>query len=129
MKVEGLLVPGLNIRRYTPVQKCPDDDDGYRQPFCKNCETFVDNTWHALLTDLLGNSDTVAWFGMIFAMKISQKSGKSSYIYIYIYKMTSQIFCDVFFAQILPNHTTVAEFPKRSVSKACQVLSTNVTQF
>ena len=51
------------------------------------------------------------------------------YIYLYIYKKTSQIFCVVFFAKILPNHTTVSELPKRSVSKACQVLSTNVTQF
>ena len=51
------------------------------------------------------------------------------YLYIYIYKKTSQIFCDVFFAKILPNHTTVSELPKRSVNKACQGLSTNVTQF
>ena len=51
------------------------------------------------------------------------------YIYIYIYKKNSQIFCDVFFAKVLPNHTAVTELPKRSVGKACQVLSTNVTQF
>ena len=51
------------------------------------------------------------------------------YIYIYIHKKTSQIFCNVFFVKILPNHTTMSELPKSSVSKACQVLSTNDTQF
>ena len=54
--------------------------------FVKNCVTFVDNTWHALLTDLLGNSDTVVWFGKIFAKKTSQEICEVFlYIYIYIY--------------------------------------------
>ena len=84
-KVEGLLVPGLNIRGYTPVQKFPDDGDGYRQPFCYNWVTFVDNTWHALMTDLLGNSDTVVWFGKIFAKKTLHKICEV-FLYIYICK-------------------------------------------
>ena len=51
--------------------------------FVKNCVSFVDNTWNALLTDKLGNSDTVAWFGKISAKrKHHNKSEKSSYIYM-----------------------------------------------
>ena len=54
------------------------------------------------------------------------------YIYLYIYRYIRRLprfFCDVSFAKILPSHTSVSELLKRSVSKACQVLSTNVTQF
>ena len=42
---------------------------------------------------------------------------------------TSQIFCGVFFAERSPNPVTVSELPKKSGSKARQVLSTNTTQF
>ena len=48
----------------------------------KICGVFY-NTWHALLTDKLGNSDTVAWFGKISAKrKDNKKSEKYSYIYM-----------------------------------------------
>ena len=42
----------------------------------------------------------------------------------------SQIFCGGFFlAEILTDHATVSELPNSSVSKACQALSINVTNF
>ena len=59
------------------------------------------------------------------------KSLKSQYfsIFMYIYEDFSDLLWCFLFAEILPNHATVSELPNLSVSKACQVLSTNVKNF
>ena len=45
--------------------------------------TFIDNAWHALRTDKLGNCDTATWLDKISAKrKHHTKSVKSSYIYM-----------------------------------------------
>ena len=46
---------------------------GYRKPFCKKCVVFVDNTFHALLTVLLGDFHTLAVFGVLSAKKTPQQ--------------------------------------------------------
>ena len=48
---------------------------------------------------------------------------------MYIYDDFSDFLWCFLFAEILPNHATVSELPNLSVSKVCQVLSTNVTNF
>ena len=59
------------------------------------------------------------------------KSVKFHYfcIFMYIYEDFSHFLWCFLFAEILPNHDTVSELPNLSVRKACQVLSTNVTNF
>ena len=50
-------------------------------------------------------------------------------IFMYIYEDFSDFLWCFLFAEILPNHATVSELPNLSLSKAFQVLSTNVTNF
>ena len=59
------------------------------------------------------------------------KSVKLHYlcIFVYIYEDFSDFLWCFLFAEILQNHATVSELPNLSVSKACQVLSTNVSSF
>ena len=51
------------------------------------------------------------------------------HFHVYIYEDFSDFLWCFLSAEILPNHATVSELPNLSVSKACQVLSTNDTNF
>ena len=87
--VVGLLGPGSKTRLYTPVHQRPNDSAGclggqrwlHRGVLLQLFGVF-DVTCHALLTDPLGNFDTVPGFAKHFTKKTPQNSKKTSYIYM-----------------------------------------------